>query len=44
MSKPRAEVRVVKPHNMQQVKIIHRLVERVARHGPDFEVQTGKEH
>ncbi|KAL1929370.1 hypothetical protein VTP01DRAFT_1508 [Rhizomucor pusillus] len=37
MSKPRAEVRVVKPHNMQQVKIIHRLVERVARHGPDFE-------
>ncbi|KAJ8662758.1 hypothetical protein O0I10_001722 [Lichtheimia ornata] len=36
-SKPRAQITVVKPSNMQQVKIIHRMVERVIRNGSAFE-------
>ncbi|KAI9313204.1 hypothetical protein BX666DRAFT_2063447, partial [Dichotomocladium elegans] len=35
--KARAQVTVSKPSNMQHVKIIHRMVERVARHGAVFE-------
>ncbi|KAI8381439.1 uncharacterized protein BYT42DRAFT_566518 [Radiomyces spectabilis] len=34
---PRAEVKVTKPTNMNRVKIIHRLIERVIKHGPQFE-------
>lgn len=37
-SKPRAQITVVKPSNMQQVKIIHRMVERVIKNGSAFEV------
>ncbi|KAI8138308.1 hypothetical protein BJV82DRAFT_299808 [Fennellomyces sp. T-0311] len=36
-SKPRLEISVVKPTNMQNVKIIHRMIERVIKHGPAFE-------
>ncbi|KAI9008956.1 hypothetical protein CLU79DRAFT_775369 [Phycomyces nitens] len=36
-SQPRAEVKVVKPTNMQQVKIIHRVIERVLEHGQPIE-------
>ncbi|KAI7860901.1 hypothetical protein BDC45DRAFT_493073 [Circinella umbellata] len=36
-SKPRAEIVVVKPTNIQHVKIIHRMIERVVKHGPEFE-------
>ncbi|KAG0169240.1 U2 snRNP-associated SURP domain-containing protein [Apophysomyces sp. BC1015] len=36
-AKPRAQIVVVKPANIQQVKAIHRVVERVAKYGPMIE-------
>ncbi|KAI9488686.1 hypothetical protein BDB00DRAFT_846998 [Zychaea mexicana] len=36
-SKPRAEVTVVKPSDIQHVKVIHRMIERVVKHGSAFE-------
>ncbi|KAI7865341.1 hypothetical protein BDF14DRAFT_1825991 [Spinellus fusiger] len=39
---PRAEVKVVKPTNMQIVKIIHRVVERVLEHGYPMEAAIMK--
>ncbi|CAO3679763.1 unnamed protein product [Umbelopsis ramanniana] len=37
VSKPRSEVQVVKPKDEQQVKVIHRTIERVLTHGEQFE-------
>ncbi|KAI8078079.1 uncharacterized protein B0P05DRAFT_544033 [Gilbertella persicaria] len=36
-SRPRAEVRVVKPVNVKLLRIIHRVIERVLKYGPLFE-------
>jgi hypothetical protein len=38
VSKPRSEVQVVKPKDEQQLKLIHRTIERVLTHGEQFEV------
>ncbi|KAM3579210.1 hypothetical protein VKS41_008431 [Umbelopsis sp. WA50703] len=37
ISKPRSEIQVVKPEDPQQLKIIHRTIERVLVHGQTFE-------
>ncbi|KAH8551881.1 U2-associated SR140 protein [Umbelopsis sp. PMI_123] len=37
VSKPRSEVQVVKPKDEQQLKLIHRTIERVLTHGEQFE-------
>ncbi|KAI8583941.1 hypothetical protein K450DRAFT_220711 [Umbelopsis ramanniana AG] len=37
VSKPRSEVQVVKPKDEQQLKVIHRTIERVLTHGEQFE-------
>lgn len=36
-SRPRAEVRVVKPVDIKLMRIIHRMIERVIKYGPMFE-------
>ncbi|GAA5800951.1 U2-associated SR140 protein [Helicostylum pulchrum] len=36
-SRPRAEVRVVKPVDIKLMRTIHRMIERVLRYGPMFE-------
>ncbi|KAG2171985.1 hypothetical protein INT43_001462 [Umbelopsis isabellina] len=37
VSKPRSEIQVVKPEDTQQLKLIHRTIERVLVHGQNFE-------
>ena len=36
-SRPRAEVHVMKPVDVKLMRVMHRMIERVLKHGPLFE-------